>query len=183
MRELVDSEYNVLSMLISAFQLDISANQKNTIFSIFSLLSMLTVSLMYFDEVYYQNNHTVLGTDEVWHAAHEKWTGVYKTLSEDWFIERLQDYGMFEGKLNTLGVDVLYKGLLDQVREEKESVEDNQALILALKDIDLLHALQEHTDHEIKETIKSAFENDNTGLDDEAVQRIYESSLKSAAMA
>lgn len=119
MRKLVDNEYNVLTMLISAFQMDISEDQTNTIFYIYSLLSMLTVSLMYFDEVYYQNNHEVLGAGEVWHAAHEKWMGVYKTLSEGWVIEKLQDYGMFEANLNTLGVDVFYKGLVDQVREEK----------------------------------------------------------------
>ncbi len=50
---------------------------------------MLTVSLMYFDEVYYQNNHEVLGEGEIWHTAHEKWMSVYKTLSEDWVVEKL----------------------------------------------------------------------------------------------
>ena len=183
MRKLVDNEYNVLTMLISAFQMDISEDQTNTIFSIYSLLSMLTVSLMYFDEVYYQNNHEVLGSGEIWHTAHEKWMGVYKTLSEDWVIEKLQDYGMFEANLNTLGVDVFYKGLVDQVREERENVEDNQALILALGDIDLLHDLQEYTDREVRETIKAAF--DNAGKDSDAtiVQDAYDNALKLAAIA
>lgn len=183
MRELVDTEYNVLTMLISAFQMDISADQKNTIFSIFSLLSMLTVSLMYFDEVYYQNNHEVLGEGEVWHTAHEKWMGVYKTLSEDWVVEKLQDYGMFETTLNTLGVDVFYKGFLDQVREEKENIEDNQALILALGNIDLLHALQENSDREVKDTIREAFENAGVETDETVVQGAYDNALKLAAIA
>jgi len=183
MRELVDNEYNVLGMLISAFQMDISADQKNTIFSIFSLLSMLTVSLMYFDEIYYKNNHEVLGAGEVWHTAHEKWMGVYKTLSEGWVIEKLQDYGMFGTTLNTLGVDVFYKSLLDQVREERENVEDNQALILALGDIDLLHTLQENTDREVKETIKAAFEKAGAESDVTVVQSAYDNVLKLAAIA
>ena len=183
MRELVDNEFNVLSMLISAFQMDIAADQKNTIFSIYSLLSMLTVSLMYFDEIYYQNNHEVLSAGEVWHAAHEKWMGVYKTLSDEWMIEKLQDYGMFETTLNTLGVDVFYKGLLDQVREERENVEDNQALILALGDIDLLHNLQENTDSEVKETIKAAFENAGSEFDPAVVQTAYDNALKLAVIA
>ncbi len=183
MRELVDNEYNVLTMLISAFQMDLSADKKNTIFSIYSLLSMLTVSLMYFDEVYYQNNHEVLGEGEVWHTAHEKWMGVYKTLSEDWVIEKLQDYGMFETNLTILGVDVFYKGLLDQVREERENVEDNQALILALGDIELLHALQEKSDREVKESIREAFENAGAESDATVIQVAYDNALKLAAIA
>lgn len=183
MRKLVDSEYNVLTMLISAFRMDIASEKKNTIYSIYSLLSMLTVSLMYFDEIYYQNNHEVLEAGEVWHTAHEKWMSVYKTLSDEWMIEKLQDYGIFETNLPTLGVDVFYKGLLDQVREEMENVEDNQALILALGDIDLVHALQEKTDHEVKETIKTAFENAGSEFDSVAVQTAYDNALKLAALA
>ena len=183
MRELVDNEYNVLTLLISALHMDISSDQKNTIFSIYSLLSMLTVSLMYFDEVYYQNNHEVLGAGEIWHTAHDKWMGVYKTLSEGWIIEKLQDYGVFETTLNTLGVDVFYKGLLNQVRDEREIVEDNQALILALGDIALLHTLQEKTDREVKETIKTAFENAGAESDATAVKETYDNALKLAAIA
>ena len=183
MRQLVDGEYNVLIMLISAFQLDVSADQKTTIFSIFSLLSMLTVSLMYFDEIYYQNNHEVLGDGEVWHTAHEKWMGVYKTLSDDWFVEKLQDYGMFETDLNTLGIDVFYKGLLEQVKEERENVEDNQALILALEDIDLLHVLQENSDREVRETIRSAFEDAGAEADMSVVNGAFDNAMKLAAIA
>ena len=45
MRDLVDREYNVLSLLINVFQKDISANNEATVFSVFALLSMFTVSL------------------------------------------------------------------------------------------------------------------------------------------
>ena len=90
---------------------------------------------------------------------------------------------MFETTLNTLGVDVFYKGLLDQVREERENVEDNQALILALGDIDLLHTLQENTDREVKETIKAAFENAGAESDSTTVQEAYNNALKLAVIA
>ena len=183
MRELVDSEYNVLTMLANAFRMDIASNQKNTIESIYSLLSMFTVSLMYFDEIYYENNHAVLGDGEVWHTAHEKWMGIYKTLSEDWIVEKLQDYGMFEASLNTVGVDVFYKGILDKVREEKENVKDNQSLILKLGDIGLVHALDDISVHEIKNTIKKAFEDAGAGFDTSVVQSAYDNVLKMAAIA
>ena len=92
MRELVDSEYNVLMLLINSFQKDISGDHSSLIFSIFSLLAMFTVSLRNFDELYYFNNRLVLGDKDVWHLAHDKWTKVYDILSSDGFIEKLQDY-------------------------------------------------------------------------------------------
>lgn len=182
MRELVDREYNVLSLLISIFQKDISSDNRALIFSIFSLLSMLTVSLMYFDEIYYENNHNVLGNKDVWHSSHEKWMGAYSTLRSKWFVEKLQDYGMFESNLNILGVDVFYTSLLDQVASEHQEVVDNQDLILALGDIGLLHSLQEVTTQDIKDTIKKAFDDACAEDDKEAVEATYENALKQAGI-
>ena len=126
MRELVDREYNVLTLLIRSFQKDTSSDNSTLIFSIFSMLAMFTVSLRTFDEIYFFNNHKTLRDKDVWHLAHEKWMSVYDTLSSEWFIEKLQDYGTFETKLTTLGVDIYYISLMDQVAELKEEIEDNQ---------------------------------------------------------
>ena len=156
MRELVDREYNVLMLLVKVFQNDIAADKKTTIFSIFSLLSMFTISLRYFDEIYYENHHEVLEGGNVWHTAHEKWSGIYTTLTSQWFVEKLQDYAMFETNLNVLGVDTYYISLLDQVVELKEEVEDNQELITLLGDMNLLHSLQDMAETDIKQTIMDA---------------------------
>ena len=110
LRKLVDSEYNVLSLLISVFRKDIASDKQTLIVSMFSLLSMLTVSLKYFDEQYYLNNHEVLGDQDPWHSSHGKWMSIYDTMTEPWFVEKLQDYGLFESKLNTIGVDIYYCG-------------------------------------------------------------------------
>ena len=72
MRELVDREYNVLMLLISSFQKDISGDRSALIFSIFSMLAMFTVSLRSFDELYYFNNRQALGEKDAWHLAHDK---------------------------------------------------------------------------------------------------------------
>ena len=143
---------------------------------------MLTVSLMYFDEIYYENNHNVLGNKDVWHSSHEKWMGAYSTLRSKWFVEKLQDYGMFESNLNILGVDVFYTSLLDQVVAVNiREVVDNQDLILALGDIRLLHSLQVTT-QDIKDTIKKTFD-DACAEDDKAlVEAIYENALKQAGI-
>ena len=53
MRQLVDDEYNVLNMLIEGFMKDHTDDRENLIVSIYSMASMLTVSLRYFDELYY----------------------------------------------------------------------------------------------------------------------------------
>jgi len=143
MRDLVDREYNVLSLLINVFQKDISANNEAIIFSIFALLSMFTVSLKYFDEIYYTNNHEVLGEDELWHTSHDKWLGIYETLSSQQFIEKLQDYAAFETNMNTLEIDAYCKNLTDYVIDRKEVIEDNQTLIAALGDVSLLDKFDE----------------------------------------
>lgn len=157
MRDLVDREYNILSLLINVFMRDISADNKSTIFSIFSMLSMFTVSLRFFDEIYFENNHKALKDSGVWHTSHDKWTSVYSMLLSPQFVQKLQDYAVFETSLNTLGIDVYYMGLLDQVVEQQEEIADNQELIVMLEDVALLHSLREITGEEIKGTISDAF--------------------------
>ena len=157
MRDLVDREYNVLSLLINVFQKDISANNEAIIFSIFALLSMFTVSLKYFDEIYYTNNHEVLGEDELWHTSHDKWLGIYETLSSQQFIEKLQDYAVFETNMNTLEIDAYCKNLTDYVIDRKEVIEDNQTLIAALGDVSLLEKFDEMINKEVKDMISEAY--------------------------
>lgn len=183
MRVLVDREYNVLQLLISIFREEISANNKEVIYSIFSLLSMLTASMIYFDEIYYENNHETLDNGNVWYTAHDKWMGVYETLRSKWFVEKLQDYGMFETDLNTVEIDAFWTSLLDQVADEQQEVKDNQELIVSLGDIGLLHSLQEITTQDVKNTIKKAFEEACAGDDPDTVTAAYESALKQAAIA
>lgn len=157
MRELVDAEYNVLKLLTGVAEKGLAADHQNMILSIFSMLSMFTVSLCYFDEQYYFNNRSALGDKEVWHSSHQNWMSVYDKLSSPWFIEMLQDYAMFETKLNTLGVDVYYLALVEQIRDLREKVEDNQELIIALGDIELLHSLHEAINANVEQAIEAAF--------------------------
>lgn len=183
MRELVDREYNVLMLLISSFQKDVSGDQGNLIFSIFSLLAMFTVSLRRFDEVYYFNNSQVLGNTDPWHLSHGKWMKAYDTLSSDWFVEKLQDYGTFETNLNTQGVDMYYISLMDQVDALREEVHDNQLLIVAIGDEELFRQYQELSEKEIADTIEKAFREAGEGMDEASVKQAYEAAMKQAAMA
>ena len=174
LRNLVDREYNVLNLLVSSLQKDISDDQGTMIFTIFSLLAMFTVSLRTFDEVYYFNNHEKLGDKDVWHLSHDKWMGIYDTLSSRWFKEKLQDYGAFGTKLRPIGVDVYYKNLLYHVKDLREEIEDNQALLVAMKDMELFQKYKTMTNKEVEEAIKDAYKEAGVGMEDSVVTEAYE---------
>ena len=182
MRKLVDAEYNVLEMLINVFQKDIAADGDTIIVSIFSLLAMLTVSLCYFDEQYYFNHHEVVGDQNVWHSSHNKWMTVYSTLLSQWFIEKLQDHGMFETKLTTTGVDIYYTELLDQVSGLRQEVEDNQKLIVAIGDATILNDIRETSFREVKESIESALKEAFAEYDTSEYREVFDVAMKQVAM-
>jgi len=183
MRELVDQEYNVLNLLLEVFRMDISADHEKLIFSIFSLLSMFTVSLRFFDEIYYENNHSVLGDKNVWHSAHEKWMGVYTVMTSEWFIEKLQDYAMFETTLDTLGVDAYYINLRDQAFEQRQDVVDNQELILSVGDMEMLQALRKVTDADIKKTIEMTIQEVFGDSDNPEAASIFDKAFEQVGLA
>ena len=143
MRKLIDGEYNMLRMLVAVLDNDVSNNNRQLIFSIVSLASMLTAALVDFDELYYFNNKEVISNGEYWHSAHDQWTGVFQILSSPWFAEKLQDHALFELDLDTVGVDAFYEGVLDQMEDMEQEIKDNQALILAIDDMGLLHDLKD----------------------------------------
>ena len=92
MRILVDDEFNVLKMLIDTFLLETTNERNNLVLSIYSLASMLTVSIMYFDELYYYNNKDRISNGEYWHSSHNRWMSELDRLSSAEFISKIQDY-------------------------------------------------------------------------------------------
>ena len=174
MRNLVDDEYNVLTLLINVLQKDISNDRQSLVFSIFSLASMLAVSLRKYDEEYYFNNHAVLGDKNVWHASHDKWVSAFDTLTSDWFVEKLQDLGMFELDLNTSETDAYYLTLVEQARDLKDSIKDNQDLIVALGDIDALKAVRHFSNQQVADSIAKAFQKAGIQLDSDTAAIGYE---------
>ena len=181
MRKLVDMEHIVLTLLISSFQKEISEDNSATILAIFSLLAMFTVSLRTFDELYYFNNHEVLGED-AWHLSHDRWMEVYDTLTSQWFIEKLQDYGTFETSLSTAEVDIYYISLLDQVKDCKCEISDNQALLVAIGDADLFRQYKEMSTKEVVDSIEAAYKEAGRDMDEETVRTAFQNAMQQAAM-
>lgn len=182
MRALVDEEYNVLTLLIDILQYDVAGDRKMIIEAVISLLSMLTVSLCYFDELYYFNHREALTEKNPWHLAHEKWMTVYDRLLEKWFVELLQDYGSFETTLGVAGVDMYYTAILDQITESKQKVEDNQKLIVEINDISLLHMLQEQIRQETQEILISAINDVFQNIEDPTFINVRDRALQQATL-
>ena len=183
MRKLVDDEYNVIQLLIMSYQKEVSGDHDALIFTVFSLLAMFTVSLRKFDEMYYFNNHQVIGDDNPWHLAHDKWMGIYDTLSQKWFVEKLQDYGTFEADLTTIQVDAYYLTLMDQVADLKEEIIDSQALIVAFGDADAYREYQHLSAEQIVDTVEAAFKEAGAGVDEPIVSSAFHNTMQQFAMA
>lgn len=158
MRELVDGEYNVLTLLIDSFLAEITSNREDLLFSILSLTQMLSVSLRYFDELYYFENKDSIENGDKWHMSHDKWLAVFDRLTSIDFISTIQDYGIFEMDLNTEENDCFYINFNDQIKSLKQDVEDNQKLILAIDDKELFSAVMNKSNEEIQTEIEEALE-------------------------
>ena len=183
MRKLVDDEYNVLDMLIKGFLNDHTADKDNLIISIYSMASMMTVSLRYFDEVYYLNNKETIGDGEVWHSSHKKWVDALNLLLSDEFVEKIQDHGIFDLRLSTIETDIYYKNLCDQVRDMKESIEDNQFIVKESDSSEQINEFETELNHEVKKTIHEAFEQTSGVLDNAEVKEAYNNTLKQMGLA
>ena len=158
MWKLVAEEYNVLDMLMNIFNKNMSNNPDVIVFTMLSMASMLATSLKYFDEIYYFNNKESIGDGDIWHIDHDKWVLLFEKLSSPEFIDKIQDYGYFGLKLNTTENDCFYKSYRDQIKSLKQEVLDNQTLITALDDPELIGTfnmrLNEAVKAEIEEAIK-----------------------------
>ncbi len=183
MRKLVDDEYNVLNLLINVFMKDLAQDQENLIFSIYSLASMLAVSLRYFDELYYFNNKEAIGDGEVWHSSHDNWMLVFDRLTSDSFVKRIQDHGIFELDLTTVETDAYYLSLNGQVKGLKEDIEDNQTLITTLNNEDLMADFNEYVKEEVISNLQQAFDETEGAADNPEVVKVYQDAIKQVVLA
>lgn len=178
MRILVDDEFNVLKMLIDTFLLETTNERNNLVLSIYSLASMLTVSIMYFDELYYYNNKDRISNGEYWHSSHNRWMSELDRLSSAAFISKIQDFGFFELNLSTFEIDEYYICLLNQARDFIQEINDNQSLIQAFdSDMDFKN-YNEITNQTLKEEINEAFKEANVHFENNEIADILNDAFK-----
>lgn len=183
MRELVDAEYNVLDMLIEAFLENSTGDEETLIFSIYSLASMLAASIMYFDEVYYFTNKENITDGKMWHSSHDTWLSIFDRITATGFVERIQDYGMFELDLNTEENDYYYKNLFEQIIGLKEGIRDNQALITAFGDETNFKKYFEITSQDIRKTVTQLFADAGISMNDDEVAKAVNDAFEKVAVA
>ena len=178
MRILVDDEFNVLKMLIDTFLLETTNERNNLVLSIYSLASMLTVSIMYFDELYYYNNKGRISNGEYWHSSHNRWMSELDRLSSAEFISKIQDFGFFELNLSTFEIDEYYIRLLNQARDFIQEINDNQSLIQAFdSDMDFKN-YNEITNQTLKDEINEAFKEANVHFENTEIADILNDAFK-----
>ncbi len=178
MRILVDDEFNVLKMLIDTFLLETTNERNNLVLSIYSLASMLTVSIMYFDELYYYNNKDRISNGEYWHSSHNRWMSELDRLSSAEFISKIQDFGFFELNLSTFEIDEYYICLLNQARDFIQEINDNQSLIQAFdSDMDFKN-YNEITNQTLKDEINEAFKEANVNFENNEIADILNDAFK-----
>lgn len=182
MRELVDGEYNVLCMLKEVFEEGVSVNNENLVYSIISLATMLSVSLRYFDEMYYYNTKDVIKGDDIWHSTHDSWMKVYDDLTSKQFNDKLQDYALFDLGLTTQECDVLCVSVNDTVKDAKKEIEDNQYLLTKFGERDIMNAFKESNNDQAKGLINTAL-NDSGLKENKKVNESFDKAMKQVGLA
>jgi len=183
MRLLVDSEYNVLELLLDGLMKNHTDDVDNLIVSIYSLAAMMTESLRHFDEVYYLNNKEAIGDGYTWHSSHDTWVALLDKLLSDEVVEKLQDHAIFDFGLSTTQTDAYYRALCDQVRDMKESIEDNQVLVQEFESEELMTAFETYVNQEALTAIEDAFEHTAEAKDNPEAVAVYQDTMKKMALA
>lgn len=178
MRKLVDHECNVLNMLIRLYEKDHYVDQDNLVVSIFSLLGMFSKSIQYLDEIYYENNSEVIDDDLICHSSHDRWMNVFDELSQQWFIDKLQDHATFDLDLDIEETDAYYISMMDQIFEKKQEIEDNLDLIHALGKVDLLRNVRETNIKELQEEMDRAFAEAFQEMNDPTMDQSIQQAMK-----
>lgn len=183
MRKLVDDEYNVLCMLIEVFTKDLSTEPEGLIFSIYSLASMLSVSLRYFDELYYFNNKEAIADGDVWHSSHSNWMSAFDKLMSPEFIKKIQDHGIFDLNLSTEETDIYYISLYDQAKSMVEDVSDNQKLIQLLDNQEVLTEVQASINQSLVDEIEKTIKEVPEASEQEEFVETYQETMKQMGLA
>lgn len=158
MRELVDGEYNVLSMLIEVFEKGNFEDVETLLYSIISLSAMLAVSLKHFDEIYYFNNKDNIQSGEIWHTSHSCWLNIYDELTSEKMVEALQDYAIFNKNFNTQKMDLFCINVLQTIKDAKKEIEDNQSLLIEFENEKKFNEFKNYTNTQIKEKIEKSIQ-------------------------
>lgn len=104
-----------------------------------------------------------------------KFVHFVRHVDKSWFVELLQDHGIFDLSLNTDEMDTYYNEFLEQVQDQKQEVIDNQEIILTLQDTSLLNVFHEKTNEEIHNKLEKEISEMFNGIEGEDASKLYDS--------
>lgn len=104
-----------------------------------------------------------------------KFVHFVRHVDKSWFVELLQDHGIFDLGLNTDEMDTYYNEFLEQVQDQKQEVIDNQEIILTLQDTSLLNVFHEKTNEEIHNELEKEISEMFNGIEGEDASKLYDS--------
>lgn len=183
MRKLVDDEYNVLNMLIDILNRDLTEDPDNLIYSIHSLASMLSVSIRYFDEVYYFNNKEAIGDGDVWHSSHDSWMSVFDKLADEQIVKKIQDHGLLDLNLSSVETDAYYLSLFGSIKDMVEDIENNQKLIMALDNEEALSCYYDYISKDVSDSIHEVFDAEKNLLNSLDIEDSYRDAMRQVGLA
>ncbi len=177
MEELVAKEHDVLEMIVNHFMSGVIKDRGVLLYSIMTLASMLSVSLRYYDEMYYLEHKDKINSGEMWHTLHDKWTSIFDKISSNEFIKIVQDYGFLELNLSTSECDAFYINVKDNSLSYKQDIIDNQALLTVFRDKEIYDSFMKFNNKEVKNAIEDAINKDNKIHNDDELKEILNSTL------
>lgn len=172
MEKLVAKEHDVLEMIVNHFMSNVINDKGILLYSIMTLASMLSVSLRYYDEMYYLDHKDKINGSEIWHTLHDKWISIFDKIASDEFIKVVQDYGFLELNLTTSGCDAFYINVKDNSLSYKQDVIDNQKLLTVFGDKEVYDSFTRNSDNEVKKTIEELINQDDNLCNDNELKEI-----------
>lgn len=182
MESLVMKEYSTLDTLLSHYTKNVIGDKGTLIYSIMMVASMLSVSLRYYDEMYFFEYKDRKDLKDLWHTSHATWLKVFDRISASEFIKSIQDYGFLELNLSTSGCDAFYISVRDGALDYKQDIIDNQELLMMLETEEKFNLYHEYCNEEVKKSIYEELAQDETLAQDESIKKLFEESMLSVGI-
>lgn len=126
--ELIGEEKAILNLLRKAFINNTCASRESILQATLCLASMLSSSIVYFDNQYYYNHKSGTG----FYPFESSWLSSFQLLREDEFIEALEDYFFLDLKRSQYDTDLLICSVLDHLDEYEHAIELEKSILAKL---------------------------------------------------
>lgn len=177
MESLVVREYVTLESMLNDFSKKITGDKGSLIYAIMTIASMLSVSLRYYDEMYFFEYKDKVDSKNLWHTSHATWLSVFEKIKSPEFIKEIQNYGILELNLSTSECDAFYISVHDSALDYKQDIMDNQEILVALDSKEQYELFSEYCNEEVKKSIYAELEDNHELVQTATIKELFEDSM------